>query len=292
MKRIIETYQSNKFNISFYIKEFCNKAITSESKDLNYLKSIFTFDKSVEVIYYVNCDFKQITPSIWRNQIEDKKLGTDKSYYFNMLNLEKLDVHISNPYVHYQTGELTLTVVKKQEDGYLVLDFNILRLLESLRLLEYNSAFSKTNSIIMGMSGLVLASVSLFLIFYGTYTFILMLLFTNGTDVFHEIFFSIISITIGISVFDLSKTFIENEVFFKKIGYANKHKNQTKILTKFLHSIIIALSIESLMAVFKIMLNNNQNTLNALYLIIGVVCLIVGTGLYNFLMNYHNNDKI
>ena len=44
------------------------------------------------------------------------------------MNLDKLDVHISNPYVHYQTGELTLTVVKKQKDSFLVLDLNIIKL--------------------------------------------------------------------------------------------------------------------------------------------------------------------
>jgi uncharacterized membrane protein YczE len=62
--------------------------------------------------------------------------------------------------------------------------------------------------------------------------------------------------------------------------------NQTKILIKFLHSIIIALSIESLMVVFKIVLDDPNKIINAFYLIIGVTILIIGTGIYSFLSNY------
>jgi hypothetical protein len=47
-------------------------------------------------------------------------------------------------------------------------------------------------------------------------------------------------------------------------------------------SIIIALSIESLMAVFKIVLDDYSKIINAFYLIVGVTLLIVGTGFYNY----------
>jgi hypothetical protein len=109
----------------------------------------------------------------------------------------------------------------------------------------------------------------------------------SGEVVMHEIFTSIISITIGLAIYDLAKTLIENEVLFKTFNYGNDLQNKT--LSKFLTSIIIALSIESLMAVFKIVLDDYSKLINAFYLIIGVTLLIVGTGLYNLLSRQGNN---
>lgn len=66
---------------------------------------------------------------------------------------------------------------------------------------------------------------------------------------------------------------------FKTFNYGNDL--QSKTFSKFLTSIIVALSIESLMAVFKIVLDDYSKPINAFYLIIGVTLLIVGTGIYN-----------
>ena len=53
-----------------------------------------------------------------------------------------------------------------------------------------------------------------------------------------------------------------------------------KILTKFLISIIIALSIEALMVVFKIALQDYTQMHNAVYLIAGVSLMIISLGLF------------
>jgi len=54
-------------------------------------------------------------------------------------------------------------------------------------------------------------------------------------------------------------------------------------LTKFSIAIIIALSIEALMVVFKIALNDYSQMVHALYLISGIALIIVSLGLYGFL---------
>ena len=132
----------------------------------------------------------------------------------------------------------------------------------------------------MGAGGIMLGLVSIFLIFYGGYIFFHMLFSQNTTtEVMHEIFTSIISITIGLAIYDLAKNIVENDVLFKTFNYGNDL--QSKTLSKFLTSIIIALSIESLMAVFKIVLEDYTQLLNAFYLVVGVTLLIVGTGFYN-----------
>jgi hypothetical protein len=251
--------------------------LSTEAKDM---RRFFESEKSSEVIYAVNHLFTQSTPSFGRNYIDEERDGTDKSFYFKWVSFAEEPIHISNPYLHHVTGLPTLTAVKHENDRYLVADFDMLKLLEELRLIEHNSAFDKINTFVMGSGGLLLGLVSVFLIFYGAYIFFSMLISPHtGEAVMHEIFTSIISITIGLAIYDLAKTLIENEVLFKTYNYGNDL--QSKTLSKFLTSIIIALSIESLMAVFKIVLDDYSKLINAFYLIIGVTLLIVGTGVYN-----------
>lgn len=279
MKRIISIYSEHKNSVQFYlrtaIKNFHPPSI--DSKDM---RRFFEFEKAAEVIYAVNDTFIQSTPSFGRNYIDEDRNGTDKSFYFKWISFTEEPIHISNPYLHHVTGLPTLTAVKQDNDHYIIADFDMLKLLEELRLIEHNSAFEKVNRLVMGSSGLLLGIVSIFLIFYGAYIFYGMLISPVSKEVvMHEIFTSIISITIGLAIYDLAKTLIENEVLFKTFNYGNDL--QSKTLSKFLTSIIIALSIESLMAVFKIVLDDYSKLINAFYLIIGVTLLIVGTGIYN-----------
>lgn len=281
MKRIISIYTEHKNSIQFYLRNILGNfhPISSSASDM---KRFFEFEKAAEIIYTVSPSFVQYTPSYGRKEDDESRQGADKSFYFKWVSFIDEPIHISNPYLHHMTGRPTLTAVKQEESGYLVSDFDMLKLLEELRLIEHNSLVEKVNKTVMGLGGLLLGIVSVFLILYGAYIFGAML-FTSHlqNEVMHEIFTSIISITIGLAIYDLAKTMIENEVLYKSLDYGNEI--QSKALSKFLTSIIIALSIESLMAVFKIVLDDYSKIINAFYLILGVTLLIVGTGVYNYL---------
>lgn len=284
MQRIITIYTEHRNSIQFYLRTTMEKfhPLSIDSKDM---RRFFEYEKSAEVIYAVNEMFVQDSPSYGRNYIDEDRNGTDKSFYFKWVSFAEEPIHISNPYLHYVTGLPTLTIVKRENNRYIVADFDMLKLLEELRLIEHNSAFEKINRLVMGFGGALLGIVSVFLIFYGAYIFFGMLISPySGEEVLHEIFTSIISITIGLAIYDLAKTLIENEVLFKAFNYGNDLQNKT--LTKFLTSIIIALSIESLMAVFKIALDDYSKLINAFYLIVGVTLLIVGTAFYNRLSQH------
>ncbi len=281
MKRIISIYTEHKNSVQYYLRTTMESfhPISNDPKDM---RRFFESEKAAEVIYSVNDLFIQYTPSFGRNYIDENRNGTDKSFYFKWVSFTEEAIHISNPYLHHVTGLPTLTAVKWEKNHYLVADFDMLKLLEELRLIEHNSAYEQINRFVMGVGGLLLGLVSVFLIFYGAYIFFQMLISPySGEMVMHEIFTSIISITIGLAIYDLAKTLLENEVLFKTFNYGNDLQNKT--LSKFLTSIIIALSIESLMAVFKIVLDDYSKLINAFYLIIGVTLLIVGTGIYNYL---------
>ena len=92
------------------------------------------------------------------------------------------------------------------------------------------------------------------------------------------IFKPIIALTLSIAIFDLAKTVLEQEVFFK--SYSKNSKVETKILTKFLSTIIIALSIEALMLVFKFAITDPQMLMYAMYIIGGVALLIISLAVY------------
>ena len=281
MKRIIGIYTEHKNSVQHYLRKTMEDfhPLSHDSKDM---RRFFESEKSAEVTYAVNDQFIQSTPGYGRNYIDEDRKGADKSFYFKWVSFREEAIHISNPYLHHITGLPTLTAVKRENDHYLVADFDMLKLLEELRLIEHNSAYEQINRFVMGIGGFLLGLVSIFLIFYGAYIFVRMFLSPlSGDTVMHEIFTSIISITIGLAIYDLAKTVIENEVLFKTFNYGNDLQN--KILSKFLTSIIIALSIESLLAVFKIVLDDYSKLINAFYLIIGVTLLIIGTGIYNHL---------
>ncbi len=121
---------------------------------------------------------------------------------------------------------------------------------------------------------------STFIILYSLYDFIVFALFKNKLEL-ESIFKPIIALTLGIAIFDLAKTILEQEVFFK--SYSKNSKVETKMITKFLITIIIALSIEALIVVFKIAINNYDKMINALYLISGISLILVALSIFIYL---------
>lgn len=280
MKRIVTLFTEHRNSIHHYVRHTLeNFTLTSiEGKEL---QRFFDTEKAAEIIYAINHNYIQITPDYGRNYSDNNRMGKNKKFYFQGLLFDSESIYITNPYLHGITGTPCVTAIKQEKEHYLVVDFDMLKLLEELRLIEHNSQFDKINKIVMGGGSILLGLVSIFLILYGGYIFAKVVLQSFNSDlILHKVFTSVISITIGLALYDLSKTMIENEVLFKSLDSANEI--QSKILSKFLTSIIIALSIESLMAVFKIVLDDYSKIINAFYLIIGVTLLIVGTGFYNY----------
>ena len=157
------------------------------------------------------------------------------------------------------------------------MDFNLIELLEELGYVTHAQFFTRFNKIIYGLIGYGLTALSAILIFYSFIAF--------GSYIFHDAsliqvtFKSIISLTLGLAVFDLGKNLLEHEVVYK-----NNHpqeKSDSKMFIKFLISIITALSIEALMLVLKISLTKNySDIIHAVYLIGGVSLMIATLALF------------
>lgn len=120
--------------------------------------------------------------------------------------------------------------------------------------------------------------------------FISLLLFIKGINSFlehgfafqkidiNEMFKSTILLTLSLAIVDLVKAIFEEEVLGKEKREGSADMHQTMV--RFLGSIIIALSIEALMLVFKFALNDPSQLLYAVYLLLGVTALIIGLSYY------------
>jgi hypothetical protein len=273
MKRIINIYTENKNSVQFYLRSTMASYHPSHTDHKSLVQFLET-EKAAEIIYAVSEDFKQITPNYGRKEQDPSRVGYDKSFYFQGIQFAADDIYITNPYLHHITGSPTVTVVKKETNSFVVVDFDLLRLLEQLKLIEHNSLFHKINKFVIGTGAVLLGAVSLFLILYGGFVFMNLFAGSLAHDFLHNVFQSIISITIGLAIYDLAKHIIEHEILFK--GSIHEEASGSTLLAKFLNSIIIAASIESLMVIFKIVLDDYSKMINALYLIIGVTLLILG----------------
>lgn len=278
MKEIIELFKKHRDTIENYLVTIIENN-SLECSDKNNIKASFLRLESLQTVYLIGEDFKQITPSYYPHSQDETRVGMNKKRYFSNVIFNEKNIYVTNPYLHHKTGKSSITIVKKFDDKYVVFDVDVLGMLEELRLIEHNTKFDKLNRFVYSLGGFSLALVSIFLIIYGIYIFLTVFFLSSSSFVLDEIFKSIVSITLGLAIYDLAKTIIAHEVLFKGIG--TEDTNQYKILGKFLSSIIIALSIESLMVVFKIALGDYTELGYSFFLILGVTIMIIGLGMFH-----------
>lgn len=285
MKDVINLFKKHKFTVDNFV------ATLIKSLPKNYIDHADTILKEnsyIQLMYAVNNKFRQISPIIFRKERDKRSINSDKEHYFAKLNLDENGIYISNPYIHYKTGKSSISVVRYIDDVYYVFDINLIELLEELKLIEYNSIHDKFKKIVYAFGSTLLALVSIALIGYGGYILASLMFLTSDADLLNDIFKSIISITLGLAIYDLAKQIFEHEVLFH--SFHHEEDKQYKVLGKFLISIIIALSIETLMVVFKIALEDYTQMLSAFYLMIGTTIMLIGLGYFYKTIN-ENSKK-
>ena len=272
MKTLINTYIANKVIVDNFILSL----MESISQDyIGHAKSIIIKHKYIQQIYGVDSSYHQTTPIICKQKTNSSHIGSDKSHYFVKLKLNDEGIFISTPYIHHRTGKVSISVVRKIDEMFYVFDINLVLLLEDLKLIEYNTFHDKIKRSVYFLGASILGFVAISLIIYGGYIFLALFFILADADFLHNIFKSIVAITLGLAVFDLAKQIFEHEVVFQTLR--SIEYKEYKVLGKFLISIIIALSIEMLMVVFKIALNDDYSQMiSAFYLIIGTTVMFVG----------------
>ena len=283
MKEIVAIYKKNYSLIENSLTSIIQSIDFSEY-DILVEKSIFTLYPSLKASYKINKNLKQSTPLYTDSNTDDTYLGVDKSYLLNRIQFRDDNIYISNIYINSRSGTPYITAVLNIEDEYIVCDFELYTLLKELSLIDGHENFSEFTKYFYTLFGFLLAFFSVSLIVYALYTSWIIIFYTNE-DLLAGLFRSIIALTLALAIFDLSKTILEHEVLYKSLSRNNNLEN--RLLARFLTSIIIALSIESLMVVFKIALSDYSQMLYAFYLISGVGIMIVGLSIFIYVMRYN-----
>ena len=279
MQEFMETYKNNIEDIEIFLIETIYNLGKLTPRENNSFKKLFKVFPSLELIYICNKDsLIQISDNIYKNKISDSPKGRDRNYLLNKIEFNSSNIAISKPYISSATGQTCITVAKREDDKIYFLDFNIIALLQRLGLVEIQKEFNKITKSFYLIASIIMMILALFTLGYASYEFINSILFK--TISIESIFKPVIALTLGLAIFDLSKTILEQEVLFK--SYSKNSYTEYKVLTKFSITIIIALLIESLMVVFKIAMEDYSQMIYAVYLICGVSILIIALGLFTY----------
>ena len=262
------------------------ESIDFDQYDMMKESSIFTLFPALKITYKISENYKQCTPMYTDEGEDASSICIDKSHLLERIQFRDDDIYISNAYVNSRSGTPFITIVVHYEKEYFVFDFELYALLKELSLIEGHEVFGRFTRYFYGLFGFLLAAFSIALIIYAV-NIAWHQVTGSEKDLLSGLFRSIIALTLGLAIFDLAKTVLEHEVFYKSLSRKNNLEN--RLLARFLTSIIIALSIEALMVVFKIALSDYSQMVHAFYLIAGVGIMVISLSFFIFIMRYHGD---
>lgn len=209
------------------------------------------------------------------------KIRADRAYYYRAVREGRCT--ITDPYPSLITGDLTVTASAPiyDEHGSLkyiaCLDMPLHEVIQLSRLNIIDNLYGKLFKYTYAIFSFALMGIALLLFIHGIESFFVQEI-TFKHIAIEEMFKATILLTLSLAIFDLAKTLIEEEV----IGQHREHNisEPHKTMVKFLGSIIIALSIEALMLVFKFAITDPNKLLYSFYIIGGVALLTVSLAIY------------
>jgi len=238
-----------------------------------------------EVVFAIDGNGVQIVDNISKNsKLNGFGKGdnrSDRAYYYKTINEHRC--MLTDPYPSLVSNELVVTAtfpLYDSDDNLLLIiciDITLKNILKMVHPTSIDSYFGTFSRVIYGGFSIALFAVAMLLFIKGVTSFMSFGLNLSNIDI-NEIFKSTILLTLSLAIVDLVKAIFEEEVLGKEKSHSSDDVHHTMV--RFLGSIIIALSIESLMLVFKFALTDPSKLVYAVYLIGGVTALIVGLSIY------------
>ncbi|MDQ1325563.1 MAG: hypothetical protein QG564_687 [Campylobacterota bacterium] len=252
---------------------------------LNNIEKIKQSLPQSEVIYAIDKNGIQLTDNYSENpKLDSIGKGEDRSnraYYYRTINEHRCI--LTDPYPSLVSNELVVTStfpVYDQENNLLCIicvDITLHDILKMVHPSSIDSNFGTLSKVVYGAFSVALFAVALLLFVEGIISFMTFGMDFTKIDI-NEVFKSTILLTLSLAIVDLVKAIFEEEVLGVKNKNGSTDTHQTMV--RFLGSIIIALSIEALMLVFKFALTDPSKLLYAVYLIGGVTALIIALSVY------------
>ncbi|HIC12852.1 MAG TPA: hypothetical protein EYO75_05705 [Sulfurimonas sp.] len=256
----------------------------SEEMILPRLRKIKADLENCEGVYLLNAQGVQVTPTYAGSKEISQDIGkirADRAYYYRAVREERCT--ITDPYPSLITGNLTVTASAPifSETGELkyvaCLDMPFEGVLKISHMNTQDIMFARIFKFTYAVFAFSLMAIALLLFTHAIQDF-----FTQKIGLYilsiDAMFKATILLTLSLAIFDLAKTLIVEEVLgqHKENNISGPHKT----MVKFLGSIIIALSIEALMLVFKFAITDPNKLMYAIYIIIGVAILITSLAIY------------
>ena len=240
--------------------------------------------ESCDGVYLLDEKGVQVSPTFTKTgQIDDDigKIRADRAYYYRAVREERCT--LTDPYPSLLTGDLSVTTSSPifNEEGELkyvaCIDMpleEVLKVAHPTALDTFSKEFLKYS---YGAFAIALILIALLLFIKSAQSFFLDEIVTTNFQI-KNLFEATILLTLSLAIFDLAKTLIEEEILgrHKEHNISGPHKT----MVRFLGSIIIALSIEALMLVFKFAITDPNKLIYSIYIILGVSALIVSLAVY------------
>lgn len=261
---------------------------TSEQREI--MASLIESHRFLDLCYLLDANGQQIGDNVAASRRREKLGGdqADRSHrpYYRLASVA-IEPTITNPYQSSANGHLCITVAAPVRNiegdllGIVVADCELDRALALLEEDEVRRKFEPYFKIFYGALSVGLLMVSLSL---GLHAFIALGPVWSTSIAHGEFsapFQATILFTVALAVFDLSKTIFEEEVLLRKD--VRRHSTTRRTLTRFFAAILIAVSIEGLMLVFKYALGVPGNLMTATTLLVTAAIMMVALGLYVYL---------
>ncbi len=237
-----------------------------------------------EGVYLLDSRGVQISPTFAAaKQIDEDagKIRADRAYYYRAVREGRCT--ITDPYPSLITGELTVTASQPiyDEHGELkyvaCLDMPLNEVIKISRSTVLDKFFINLFKYSYAIFAFALIAVAILLFFKGVQSFFVYEITPDHFEI-KDVFEATILLTLSLAIFDLAKTLIEEEI----LGRNKEHSisGPHKTMVRFLGSIIIALSIEALMLVFKFAITDPEKLVYAMYIVAGVSMLLITLAVY------------
>jgi len=242
--------------------------------DLENCEGVYLLDAKGVQVSATFAEGKELTEDIG-------KIRADRAYYYRAVREERCS--ITDPYPSLITGRLTVTasVPIFSETGELkyvaCIDMPFEEVLKIAQMSKRDIFFARLFKLSYAVFAFTLMGISLLLFLNAIQDF-----FTSKIGIhilaIDAMFKATILLTLSLAIFDLAKTLVEEEV----LGQHKEHNisGPHKTMVKFLGSIIIALSIESLMLVFKFAITDPERLILAILIAGGVALLLISLAIY------------
>ena len=274
-------------NLSNAIKNGDIDSVLDKLEDISYAIG------RTESVYALDHDGIQIVETVSKN-MAIKGIGkgedrSDRAYFYRTIKEHRCS--LTDPYPSLITNTMVVTSsfpIYDSEDNLICIicvDISLKNILKMVHPSSIDSLAGKISKLTYTAFAVALGAVSILLFFKGISTFFHFGLDLQTIDI-NEIFKATILLTLSLAIFDLIRAIFEEEVLGKEKKDGTGDSHQTMV--KFLGSIIIALSIESLMLVFKFALTAPDKLQYAVYLIAGVSLLLVSLSIY---MKFSRTDS-